>query len=167
MNAVSLKTLTPSRYVKISNVWNRDFELTDESRIELEQDFTEELQSVTKFKKLIVVTSDMVKLGAELGSIFVEFWNDKTSQQGVKKVKGRIYDGCEIKTCYIEESLYRDHFFPDAADTIAAATGMTGDRAKEDEQPVAAAAEVVEDPHDDQKPDVNSNDSKRVNGQQD
>ena len=32
----------------------------------------------------------------------------------MKKVKGRIYDGCEIKTCYIDENLYREHFFPDA-----------------------------------------------------
>lgn len=28
INAISLKTLTPSKFVKISNVWNRDFELT-------------------------------------------------------------------------------------------------------------------------------------------
>lgn len=28
-------------------------------------------------------------------------------------MKGRIYDGCEIKTCYIEEDLYLSHFFPD------------------------------------------------------
>lgn len=32
----------------------------------------------------------------------------------MKKVKGRIYDGSEIKTCYIDENLYREHFFPDA-----------------------------------------------------
>ena len=32
LNAVSLKTLTPSRFVKISNVWNRDFDLSEEAR---------------------------------------------------------------------------------------------------------------------------------------
>lgn len=78
-NAVSLKTLTPSRFIKISNVWNRDFELTAEAKAELETDFVEEISSVTKYKKLTVVTPEFVKLGAELGSIFVEFWNDKTS----------------------------------------------------------------------------------------
>ena len=80
LNAVSLKTLTPSRFVKISNVWNRDFDLSEEARQELEEDFIGELQSVTKFKKLTVLTKDQVKLGAELGSIFVEFWNEKTAQ---------------------------------------------------------------------------------------
>lgn len=79
MNAVSLKTLTPSRFVKISNIWNREIELSEESMNELKNDFTEELQSVTKFKKLTVINGELVKLGAELGSIFVEFWNDKTS----------------------------------------------------------------------------------------
>ena len=76
------------------------------------------MNSVTKFKSLIVITKDMTKLGAELGSIFIEFWNEKTAQQGVKKVKGRIYDGCEIKTCFIEENLYCDHFFPDFKPTV-------------------------------------------------
>jgi len=79
LNAVSLKTLTPSRYVKISNVWNRDFDLAEDARKELEEDFKEELHSVSKFKSLTVITKESVKLGAELGSIFVEFWNDKTS----------------------------------------------------------------------------------------
>lgn len=116
VNAISLKTLTPSRYVKISNIWNREMELTEEAMKELEEDFTSEMNSVTKFKSLIVITKEKATLGAELGSIFVEFWNEKCAQHGVKKVKGRIYDGCEIKTCYIEESLYNEHFFPDAAE---------------------------------------------------
>lgn len=65
---------------------------------------------MSKFKTLTVVRADWVRLGAELGSVFVEFWNEKLAQQGVKKVKGRIYDGCEIKTCYIEEALFKEQF---------------------------------------------------------
>ena len=102
--------MTPSKFVKISNVWNRDFELTSEAEGELRDDFTQELTSVSKFKTLTVVRADWVRLGAELGSVFVEFWNEKLAQQGVKKVKGRIYDGCEIKTCYIEEVLFKEQF---------------------------------------------------------
>ena len=79
INAISLKTLTPSRYAKISNVWDRDFELADDDVRELREDFTSELNSVTKFKTITVVTKELVRLGAELGSIFVEFWNDKTA----------------------------------------------------------------------------------------
>ena len=79
-NAISLKTLTPSRYVKIHNIWNRDFDLPEDARKELEEDFTQEMHKVTKFKSLVVVTSELSKLGAERGSIFVEFWNVKTAQ---------------------------------------------------------------------------------------
>ena len=64
-NAISLKTLTPSRFVKISNVWNRDFELSERDEQELREDFCAELNSVTKFKTLTVVTKDLVCLGAE------------------------------------------------------------------------------------------------------
>lgn len=110
VNAISLKTLNPSKYVKIFNVWNRDIEMSPEAEKELRDDFIEELSSVTKFKQLAVVTKKTARLGAELGSIFVEFWNEKTAQQGVKKVKGRTYDGEKIKTCFIEEQLYKEHF---------------------------------------------------------
>ena len=113
----------------------------------------------------------MVKLGAELGSIFIEFWNDKTSQQGVKKVKGRIYDGCEIKTCYIEEGLYREHFFPDSAKANVEAATTNADCGKvDDERPVADVAEVAdpndnEDHHDDQEPHVNSSGNQGAAGE--
>lgn len=80
VNAISLKTLTPSRFVKISNIWNRDFDLTPEAKQELVEDFTAELKSVTKFKTFTLVNKEFVRLGAELGSIFVEFWNEKTAQ---------------------------------------------------------------------------------------
>jgi len=87
--------------------------LTKEAHDELRDDFTHEMTSATKFKSLTVITKELARLGAEVGSIFVEFWNEKTAQLGVKKVKGRIYDGCEIRTCYIEEALYKTQFYPD------------------------------------------------------
>ena len=54
--------------------------MTSEAESELRDDFTQELTSVTKFKRLVVVTRDSVRLGAELGSILVEFWNEKLAQ---------------------------------------------------------------------------------------
>ena len=111
-NATSLKTLNPSRFVKVSNMFERDLELTDEIREELKQDFTDEMSDVAKFKSLVVINKELCKLGAEVGSIFIEYLNVKHAQAGVKKVKGRVYDGREIKTAFISESLYNDYFFP-------------------------------------------------------
>ena len=110
-NSTSLKTLNPSKTVKISNVFERDLELTDEIREELRQDFVEEMNSVTKFRNLTVINKELSKLGAEVGSIFVEFANIKNAQAGIKKVKGRIYDGHEIKTVFISDTLYYNYFF--------------------------------------------------------
>lgn len=110
-NSTSLKTLNPSKTVKISNVFERDLELTDEIREELRQDFVEEMNSVTKFRNLTVINKELSKLGAEVGSIFVEFANIKNAVAGIKKVKGRIYDGHEIKTAFISDTLYYNYFF--------------------------------------------------------
>ena len=52
------------------------------------------------------------RLGAEVGSIFVEFKDSKGAQIGMKKVKGRLYDGSEVKCIYIDEKLYREHLGP-------------------------------------------------------
>jgi hypothetical protein len=35
----------------------------------------------------------------------------------MKKVKGRIYDGSEVKCIYIEEKLYREHLVPSEGTT--------------------------------------------------
>lgn len=59
-----------------------------------------------------VVRNGEEKLGAEVGSIFLEFKDFKGAQIAVKRIKGRIYDGSEIKTAYIDEQLFRELFPP-------------------------------------------------------
>jgi len=34
----------------------------------------------------------------------------------MKKIKGRIYDGSEVKCIFIEEKLYREHLLPIQSD---------------------------------------------------
>lgn len=45
-------------------------------------------------------------MGAEVGSVFVEFRDKKSAEIGLKLLKGRIYDGKEIKACFVDENLY-------------------------------------------------------------
>ena len=49
-----------------------------------------------------VIRNGEEKLGAEVGSIFIEFEDIKGAELGYKKVRGRIYDGLEIKVVYID-----------------------------------------------------------------
>ena len=57
-----------------------------------------------------VIKNGEEKLGAEVGSIFIEFKDTKGATLGMKQVKGRIYDGSEIKCVFIDDTLYKDHF---------------------------------------------------------
>lgn len=36
----------------------------------------------------------------------------------MKKVKGRIYDGSEVRCIYVDEKLYREHLVPNQIDYI-------------------------------------------------
>ena len=62
-------------------------------------------------RSIKVVRNGEEKLGAEVGSIFVEFKDVKGSMLGMKQVKGRVYDGSEIKVVFIDEALYKEHLF--------------------------------------------------------
>lgn len=78
---------------------------------------------MTKFKNMIVINRELSKLGAEVGSIFIEFANVKNAQAGIKKTKNptgepRRYDGFEIKTAFISEKLWTQYFFPELKTTV-------------------------------------------------
>ena len=74
---------------------------------ELKDDFEAEMQNIGQMRSIKVIRSGEERLGAEVGSIFCEFKDVKGAQLGMKQVKGRIYDGSEIKSVFIEEELYQ------------------------------------------------------------
>ena len=96
MKAATLKTLNVSSVIKLSNVVDRDEEITPEIYEELYGDMDEEFQKIPHLKRIKVVRTGEEKLGAEVGSIFVEFRDKKSAEIALKNIKGRIYDGREI-----------------------------------------------------------------------
>ena len=107
----SLKTLTPSKVIKISNVHNRYLELTHEAYTELSEDMEDELAPIPHFKRLKIVRNGEERLGAEVGSIFAEFLDKKSAQIALDKLKGRIYDGSKINVCFVDEELYFNELY--------------------------------------------------------
>ena len=75
---------------------------------ELKDDFEAEMQNIGQLRSIKVIRNGEEKLGAEVGSIFVEFKDVKGAQLGMKQVKGRIYDGSEIKCVYIDEAISKE-----------------------------------------------------------
>jgi len=85
--------------------------MTPEAYEELREDFEGEMHDIAQLRNVKVVRNGEESLGAEVGSIFIEFKDIKGAQIAVKRIKGRIYDGSEIKTAFIDEDLYQK-FFP-------------------------------------------------------
>eukprot|EP00349_Pseudokeronopsis_sp_Brazil_P008708 CAMPEP_0202969166 /NCGR_PEP_ID=MMETSP1396-20130829/14800_1 /ASSEMBLY_ACC=CAM_ASM_000872 /TAXON_ID= /ORGANISM="Pseudokeronopsis sp., Strain Brazil" /LENGTH=122 /DNA_ID=CAMNT_0049696385 /DNA_START=1137 /DNA_END=1502 /DNA_ORIENTATION=- len=102
----TLKTVTLSTVVKLANMHDREEELTNEIYEELLEDLEEQLHRVPHLKNIRVVRNGEEQLGAEVGSIFVEFRDKRGAEMAVKLFKGRVYDGREIKACYIDEQVY-------------------------------------------------------------
>jgi len=90
----------------VSNVFNREEELTPDQYEELKEDMENEFSKVPHLKRIRIIRNGEERLGAEVGSVFVEFRDKKSAELALKKIKGRIYDGLEIKVTFIEEKLY-------------------------------------------------------------
>jgi hypothetical protein len=103
LKAGTLKTVNVSSVLKISNVFDREDEMTPEIYEDLFEDMEAEFAKIPHLKRIKVVRNGEEKLGAEVGCVFVEFRDKKSSELGLKMIKGRIYDGREIKCCYVDE----------------------------------------------------------------
>ena len=92
----SLRTFMPSSVIKVSNVFDREEEMTPEQFEELKEDMEDEFLKIPHLKRIRIVRNREERLGAEVGSVFVEFRDKKSAEIALKRIKGRIYDGREI-----------------------------------------------------------------------
>lgn len=67
------KTQPVSRIIKICNAHDREAELSEESYQALNEDMQDELSKLGTISRLKVVKNGEERLGAEVGSICVEF----------------------------------------------------------------------------------------------
>jgi hypothetical protein len=107
----TLRTVAPSCVIKVSNVFEREEELTPELYEELKEDMEEEFGKIPHLKRIKIVRNGEERLGAEVGSVFVEFRDKRSAECALKKMRGRIYDGREIQVSYLEERLYYKELF--------------------------------------------------------
>lgn len=107
----TLKTVNDSSVIKISNLFDREEELTPEVYEELYDDMEAEFTKIPHLKRIKIIRNGEERLGAEVGSIFVEFRDKKSADIGLKMMRGRIYDGREIKSSFIDEKLYYNELY--------------------------------------------------------
>lgn len=104
--ASTLKTVNVSSVIKVSNIFDREEELTPEVYEELKEDMEAEFSKVPHLKRIKIIRNNEERLGAETGCVFVEFRDKRSAEQGLNLLKGRVYDGRDIKCCYVDENLY-------------------------------------------------------------
>jgi hypothetical protein len=97
-----------SKVIKVMNVCDqKDIDKYREERFhEIEADMTEEFDKYGKLNNVMIVKPKMRKIGAEIGSVFVEFDQLNHAEFCMKNMKGRRYDGREIKCAFMDEDVY-------------------------------------------------------------
>jgi hypothetical protein len=73
---------------------------------ELKEDMEEVFLKIPHLKRIKIIRNGGKRMGAEVGSVFVEFRDKKSAEIALKKIKGRIYYGREFKVTYIYKKLY-------------------------------------------------------------
>jgi len=104
--------LMSSKVIKVMNIVDqKDIDKYKEEKFnEVEADMTEEFDKYGKLNNVIIIKPKMRKIGAEVGAVFIEFDQINHAEFCMKNMKGRRYDGREIKCAFIDEDVYFKEF---------------------------------------------------------
>jgi len=65
------------------------------------------MQHINSLRSIHIIRNGEEQLGAEVGSVFVEFSDKKGAEAAIKKLNGRVYDGLEIIATFLDEKIYQ------------------------------------------------------------
>ena len=68
----------------------------------------EELVKHGDLEKIKIIKNGEEMVGAEVGSVFVVYPNEKEADSAMRALKGRIYDGREIKVIFVSREVYEN-----------------------------------------------------------
>ena len=80
--------------------------VTLEKYDEILEDIKEEFSKFGKILSCIIIKPKLEKIGAEVGSVFIEFEDISSSDICIKGLKRRRYEGKQLKLAYIDENVY-------------------------------------------------------------
>ena len=89
------------------NVHPRNKPLDAIAFLDLKEDMQEQFEKYSSLKRCHVVKDG--QLGAERGSVFLEFEDAAEASKAFDSLEGRKYAGRKILHAWISESLYREH----------------------------------------------------------
>jgi len=71
-------------------------------------DMEEELVKHGDLERIKIIRNGEEMVGAEVGSVFAVFPNEKEAESAMRALRGRIYDGREIKVIFIPWEVYEN-----------------------------------------------------------
>ena len=94
-----------SRIIKVMNAVDKNKK--DINYNEVLEDIKEEFEKFGNIVSSMIVKKGKEKLGAELGSIFVEFQDVHSAEIAFTSMKGKQYEDKEIKLAFLDEVVYK------------------------------------------------------------
>jgi len=98
-----------SRFIKVFNTcdYKEAAKFDSEKFEEILLDMKEEFSKFGNIVSCSIIKPKQEKLGAECGSVFIEFQDPKSAELVMKQIKHKRYEGREIKVAYIDEDVYK------------------------------------------------------------
>ena len=91
----------------------KDIEKYKEEKFnEIESDMREEFDKYGTLNNVEIIKPEKRKVGAEIGAVFVEFDQLNHAEFCMKNMRGRRYDGREIKCAFMDEEVYFSELKP-------------------------------------------------------
>lgn len=106
-----VNVIPSSRVVKVMNLVDpkeaRDSKFQKEKFEEILDDISDELSKFGNIVSSYVIKPKSEKIGAECGSVFVEFQEQKAAENCMKAMKGKRYEGRDVKVAFIDENVFK------------------------------------------------------------
>mmetsp|Transcript_39078 Transcript_39078/g.38701 ORF Transcript_39078/g.38701 Transcript_39078/m.38701 type:complete len:121 (-) Transcript_39078:15-377(-) len=111
----SFSTTKPSKIIKIMNAHDRYEDLSLQKFQEMYEDMSEMMLQFGQFSALKIIQQDhhdpdsedvLSQILSELGSVFVEFETEEEAKRAKDELKGKIYDGREVRCIFVPEKVY-------------------------------------------------------------
>jgi hypothetical protein len=102
-------TLPSSCVLKVMNlVDHRDTTKLKAERLEeILDDIKEEFGKFGSIVNAVIIKPKNEKIGAEFGSVFVEYIETRCAENAINGMKGKLYEGREIKIAFIDENVFK------------------------------------------------------------
>lgn len=116
LNTTQGVQLVPELVLKVMNIVGSNIlTMSTDEYNELKSDVKNEFEKYGKVINMFFVSrKSYCKIGAEIGSIFIEFDDIKFAEMAYYAMKEKKYDGKEFKICFVNKKVFYEEILPES-----------------------------------------------------